>query len=316
MHQASAHWSFGLETTGWRRKHRGCTVKERNLGRGPPVTRRAILTALAAILLSSAGCSIPNFEGPQIQEPPRGFFLQPETVQQRRMFPEHEPTFHTTWVHTDVSGVSVIFVEGHAGVLDVNDVTVALEGAMAATTDADRSFSNIELLTIDGRRGWGWSERVESDRRGLEDVAYKAVIPYDTITYAIEFISGEPAWKMSAPDTLRAVISTFAVGRTTWNVPLLAIIFGGGLLGFGTLRSRSQKRTQQLRSINLVTIEKDEEKKEADGSSGPEAAPPAPAPTATAPAPTPPPRVAPPPPVSPTEMSSPPRPPKGGDDSA
>jgi len=272
------------------------------------VTRRALAAALVT-LLSSAGCTVPNFEGPQIQEPPIGFLLQAESVQQRRMFPELETTFHTTWVHTDISGVSVIYVDGHSGVLDVNDVTEALAGAMSAATDRDRLFSNIEVVTIDDRRGWGWSERVESVQRGLVDVAYKAVIPYDTITYAIEFVSGEPSWKGAAPDTLRAVISTFAVGRTTWNVPLLAIMLGGGLFGISALRSRSQKRAQQLRGINLVSIKKEEDEEAA--STDPPAAPPASAPPTSAPSS--PPASVPPPPVSPTEMSARSRP-QGGDE--
>jgi len=256
------------------------------------VTRRTLAVAFVT-LLSSAACTVPNFEGAQIQEPPVGFLLQPESVHPRPMFPDLEMASHTTWVHTDVSGTSIIYVDGHPGVLDVNDVTGALERAIASSTDRDRSFTNIELLTVDGRRGWAWSERVESDLRGLVDVSYKAVIPYDTITYAIEFASSEPSWKAAAPDTLRAVISTFAIGRTTWNVPLLAIVLGGGLLGISVLRSRSQKRDQQLRSINLVSIKKEED----------EEAPPTGAP-------------APPPPVSPTEMSSRPRPPTSDEGSA
>jgi hypothetical protein len=219
------------------------------------------------------------------------------------MFPDLEMTFHTTWVHTDVSGTSVIYVDGHPGVLDVNDVTGALERAIASATDRDRSFTNIEVLTIDGRRGWAWSERVESDLRGLVDVSYKAVIPYDTITFAIEFASSEPLWKASAPDTLRAVISTFAVGSTTWNVPLLAIVLGGTLFGISAMRSRSQKRDQQLRSINLVSIKREETEEEASTDT-----PATPTPEVTAPAP--------PPPVSPTEMSSRPRPPSNGEGSA
>lgn len=93
------------------------------------------------------------------------------------MFPDVELAFHTAWVHTDLSGVSLIYVNGHRGSFTRDDVMAALEEAVAAATDPDITFSPVERLTIDGRAAWGWSERVESTTRGLDAVAYRAVIP-------------------------------------------------------------------------------------------------------------------------------------------
>lgn len=225
---------------------------------------RRSYAALATLLIVSAGCEVPRFEGPQIQQPPPGFTLQPESYPQRRTFPDEEVTFHSAWVHTDVSGVSLIYVDEHPVVFDVDDVVAAQEGARAAEMDPDATFGDVEAIRVDGHDAFGWLERIESPRRGLVEVTYRAVVPYDSVSYAIEFTSGEPSLKLAAPDTLRAVISSFGIGRTTYNLPLIVIVFGALLLFVSILRSRSKERADRLRSINLVTIKKDEEK-EADG---------------------------------------------------
>lgn len=232
------------------------------------MTRRANRALAISLLAATASCQVPRFEGPQIQDPPDGFLIQDESFLVRRAFPDHELAFHTAWVHTDMSGVSVIYINGHPGQLTLEDVMDAQEGVQAAATDPDRRFGAIEPLTIDGREAWGWEERVASTRRGLVDVAYRAVIPYDTITFAIEFESGEPKWKAGSPDSLRAVVATFGIGRTTYNVPQIAMGVGAVLLLVSVLRARRKERDQRLRGINLVKIERPEEDAPDEGGSG------------------------------------------------
>ena len=218
--------------------------------------------ATVALLLPSlavGACDVPRFSGPQIQQPPADFSLQPASESSQPTFPDREVVFHTAWVHTGLGGVSVIFVDGHPGTVDMEDVMAAREDVMAAETDPDAVFDEIEALRIDGHDAWGWQERIESPRRGLVEVTYRAVVPYDSVTYAIEFMSGEPSIKRAAPDTLKAVISTFGIGRTTYNIPVIVIALGAVLFVFSVLRTRSRERSDRLRSINLVTIERDEE---------------------------------------------------------
>lgn len=222
-------------------------------------SRRLVITTA---LLVTTGCSVPRFEGPEVQSPPAGFFQQPGTSQAYRMFPDREVTFHTAWVHTDMSGVSTIFIDGYQGSSTQDDVLAAVEVIRARAGDPDTRFGGIEALTIDGREAWGWEERVESVERGLVDVAYRAVIPYDTMTYTVEFVSGEPSLKLAAPDTLRAIVGSFAVGRTTWNLPLIAVGIGLLLFAVNFTINRRKARLEQLRSINLVQVKKDEEQDE------------------------------------------------------
>ena len=215
--------------------------------------RRGVLRLLGIIVLSA--CTVPNLEGPQIQEPPQGFLLVPDSYQQRRLFPEHELVFHAAWVES-VDDFSTIYIDGHPGALGLDDAVAAREAARAAATDPDVTFGEVEPLRVDGREAWGWEERVETPTRGLVWVAYRAIVPYDTVTYAIEFYSGEPAIKRAAPDTLKAVISTFGIGETTYNLPLIAVLGGLALFVVSIVRSKAQARAARLRAIHLVKLPK------------------------------------------------------------
>lgn len=227
------------------------------------MTHRKTLTALCTAVLATSACEMPRFEGPQVQAPPAGFFIQDGTSASHSLLPHMRPSFHTAWVHTDLSGVSTIFIDGYSGKATIDDAMAAVEIMRAEARDPDTHFGGIEALTIDGRPAWGWSERVESVQRGLVEVSYRAMIPYDTITYTVEFTSGEPSIKLAAPDTLRATVASFAVGKTTWNFPMIAVALGVFLLLGNFWRGRGRARSAQLRTITLVQVPRpDEEEKE------------------------------------------------------
>ena len=206
-------------------------------------------------LIALCACNVPNFEGPQIQEPPQGFLLVPDSYQQRRIFPQHELVFHSAWVES-TDDFSTIYVDGYPGVLGLEDAMAARDSAWLYAIDPDVTFTEVEPLLVDGRAGWGWAERVETPTRGLVWVAYRAIVPYDTVTYAIEFYSGEPAIKRSAPDTLKAVIASFGIGRTTYNLPLIAVLAGLALFVVSFVRSKAKARSARLQAIHLVKIPK------------------------------------------------------------
>jgi hypothetical protein len=240
-------------------------------------------SALAAVTIAAAlvACDVPNFEGPQIQEPPQGFLLAPDSYQQRRLFPERDVVFHAAWVES-IDDFSTIYIDGHAGMLGFEDAVAAREGVRRSATDPDVRFGEVEPLQVDGRDAWGWSERVETPTRGLVWVAYRAIVPYDSVSYAIEFYSGEPAIKRAAPDTLKAVIASFGIGETTYDLPLIALLSGLALFVAGFARSQSKARAARLRAIHLVKVPK--KKPEAEqGSALPSAAAPLPGPPSAAP---------------------------------
>ena len=230
--------------------------------------RRMKIAPVCLALVAVSACQMPRFEGPQIQSPPQGFFIQDGTAAAHTLLPDHQATLHRGWVHTEVSGVSTIFVDGYRGRATVEDAMNAVDIMRTTAKDPDTRFGGIEVLTIDGREAWGWSESVESARRGLVEVSYRAIIPYDTITYTVEFTSGEPSFKIAAPDTLRATVASFAVGKTTWNFPLIAMGIGAILLLGSFWRARRRTRSTHLRTINLVQVKKPSEEDAAEATEG------------------------------------------------
>ena len=165
------------------------------------------------------------------------------------------PVFRAAWIESSVDASS-IFIDGYPAVLGYEDAVAARDSARRYAVDRDTRFGEVEPIAVDGRSGWGWHERVETPTRGLVWVAYRALLPYDSVTYAIEFASGNPTFKRTAPDTLKAVIATFGIGRTTYNVPLIAVVAGAALFALALWRSKAAARAKRLRSINLVKVPK------------------------------------------------------------
>jgi hypothetical protein len=202
-----------------------------------------------------AACDVPTFEGPQLQTPPQGFLMVEGSYPIRQLVSGYTPVFRAAWVESSVDASS-IFIDGYPQVLGYQDALAARDSSRLYALDPRTSFGEVEPIRVDGRDGWGWHERLEIPSRGLIWVAYRALVPYDSVTYAIEFSSGNPTFKRNAPDTLKAVIATFGIGRTTDNVPLIALIAGGMLFALALWRSKAQARAERLRSITLAKVPK------------------------------------------------------------
>jgi hypothetical protein len=198
---------------------------------------------------------MPTFEGPQLQSPPQGFLMVEGSHPIRQMVSGLTPVFRAAWIESSVDASS-IFIDGYPAVLGYEDAVAARDSARRYVIDRDTSFGEVEPISVDGRSGWGWHERVETPARGLVWVAYRALVPYDSVTYAIEFASGNPTFKRGAPDTLKAVIATFGIGRTTYDVPLIALIAGLTLFALALWRSKAEARAKRLRSIPLAKVPK------------------------------------------------------------
>lgn len=217
-------------------------------------------TALAAVPAFN-GCSVPNFQGPEVQNPPPAFTMNDEARQDRRMFPDLQVVHHGAWVEASWGNFSGIYVNGHPGVLTSQDVEAAQHAAMEAALGQRVEFGPVESLQVDGRTAWGWGETWRLANGGLQYVVFRAAIPYDTVTYAVDFITGDPGLKIR-PDSLRTVVASFAVGKVTWNLPLILVSAGVLLLLVNTARSRAKAREQRHRQIQLVTLPKKKDEDE------------------------------------------------------
>ena len=235
----------------------------------PILPNRAVLGAL---LLGLAACDVPNFQGPQLQEPPKGFLLQPDSRAARSMFQHLPEVYHDAWVQSQPP-YSTIRINGYSGVLGLQDVMAAQDSSRAHKRDADITFGPIEPVTIDGREAWAWEERIETQRRGVPWVAYRAMVPYDTISYSVEIDTEDPLLKVGAPESLRAIVQTFGVGETVYNWPLIALGMGLLLFLIHVMRQRSQAKAAQLRSINLVKVERKPKQSESESEGAGEPAP-------------------------------------------
>lgn len=219
----------------------------------PPASRSFLASASVTLIPLVTACSVPEFQGPQIQEPPPAFTMNASTHQERRMFPDRDVVHHDAWVEASWGNFSGIYINGHPGVIARSDVVEAREEAIQAATGRRAEFGEIEEILLDGRTAWGWGENWREDNGGLEFVVFRAAVPYDTISYAIDFLTGDPGLK-SRPDSLRTVVASFAIGRTTFNVPLLAIGAGATLLLVSMQRKRARARAEATRRMTLIKM--------------------------------------------------------------
>ncbi len=217
----------------------------------------APLAAALAVAALTTGCRVPNFQGPQIQNPPPAFTMNREATEERPMFPDRAVIYHDAWVEASWGNFSGIYINGHVGTLGSDEVQAARRGAMAAAEGKRVQFGEVESLQVDGRTAWGWGEEWRQDNGGLQYVVFRVAIPYDTITYAVDFITGEPGLK-ARPDSLRAIVASFAVGKTTLNWPVILIVSGVVLFLGNLMHRRGRERAARHRSIPLASIPKKE----------------------------------------------------------
>ena len=213
---------------------------------------------LLLMLCGLAACEAPAFEGPQLQIPPEGFLLKPETRAQRTMFAQRSEVHHDAWIQA-LPPYSTIDINGYPGTLTIDDVIDAQEYARAHAEHPQMVFGGIEPLTIDGRPALAWEERLGSSVRGVPWVAYRIMIPYDTISYTIDLATEDPVLVAGAPGTLREIASTFAVGETVYNWPLITVGAILLLLAANLLHRKSRAKAERMQSLNLVQIAHDEE---------------------------------------------------------
>jgi hypothetical protein len=171
------------------------------------------------------------------------------------MFPAREPVHHDAWVEASYGNFSGIYITGYAGSLGRADVEVARDAAVLDGRGRRGDIGPMEILTIDGRTAWGWGEEWRLQNGGLQYVVFRAAIPYDTITYVVDFLTGDPSLK-SRPDSLRTVVASFAVGRTRPNVPLLLISCGLFLFLLNAFVSKRRSAAARARHIPLARIPK------------------------------------------------------------
>ena len=221
------------------------------------------VASVLALLTVMAACDTPRFQGPQIQGITPGFLRNPEVTRDKIMFPDREKVHFDAWVKTNVGDFSGIYITGHPGVTSQAEVEEARERSMAVPTPRKMRYGEIEVGEIDGRTALAWMEVWEDN--GLREVTFRSVIPYDSITYVVEFLTGDPIFK-SRPDSMRAIVATFAIGETEWNMLLIALAVALSLLVFKGVGSRlTSSPYSSSENYSLPTFSVEEEERDSGG---------------------------------------------------
>lgn len=233
----------------------------RPIGRATTLPKSVAIALLAALSTLTA-CDTPAFRGPQLQAPPDGFILRPTARAERSMFAHLPELHHDAWVQPQPP-YSAIYINGYAGTLTLDDVLAAQDSARTHATNAQIQFGAVEPLRIDDREAWAWEERGPGSA-GSRLLAYRVMVPYDTISYAVEVSTEDPALTAGAPESLRTVVSTFAVGEVVYDWPLIAV--GAGLLALllYVLWQRSRADAERLQSMRLVQVRHGDEEEGAE----------------------------------------------------
>ena len=213
-----------------------------------PTRAAFFLTLLATVV----GCDAPRYLGPQIQGDVPGFLNSGNVSHGRVMFPDRPVVHFDAWVRTDVGSFDGIYITGHAGTTSQAEIEEARERAMALPTDRKLRYGELEVGEIDERTAMAWMEVWEDN--GLHEVTFRTVIPYDTITYVVEFLAGNPIFK-SNPEDMREIVATFAIGETEWNMPIIALVIAFSLLVLTKVGSRVMSAPySSAQNYNLPTF--------------------------------------------------------------
>ena len=211
------------------------------------------ISLLLAALIGTVGCEVPQFLGPQIQSPPDRFINKSDVAQLGpRTFPERPTVHFDAWIQTNFGEFTGIYINGHEGPMTLEEVIAARTWSMENPPDHPMNYGEIETLTIDGQTAWAWMEMWREG--GLHEVRYHATVPYDTVTYTVDFTTGDPRYK-ARPDSIRAIVASFAVGRIKWNWTLLTISTLLTALLLKSIWSKLQGRPyDNMRHMKLVQL--------------------------------------------------------------
>jgi len=198
-----------------------------------PNSRRRTIAglALALLLLGSLGASKPPYGMGYIPKRPAGFVFDANAKQARNVYPDREELDQYAYGTISMSDEKYcsIFITQYAGGSTREDVQKARD-LQEKLYGNSMDYGPLEQLTIDEHPAWGWLETqyYEGEVTSLE---YKAVVSYDTVSYAVEFFAHDPQYLEAG--FLRDLVTTFELSRPSPNhtVPItIGVLLVAGFL--------------------------------------------------------------------------------------
>lgn len=189
------------------------------------------LVPILALMTASglSACAKPQMEDLHIPGGLTGFLFDANATKARNVFPEREQLRQYGWM-TFGEDVNSLMVTKYAGAATAEEIEAARDAQAARYGRDTMRYGDVEAITVDGRLGWGWLE-TQIYKGELASLEYKAVIPFDDVTYAVEFHAGKPDYQDEAK--LKAVIRQFQLGRTEF--PAAQVAASGLILVFGAI---------------------------------------------------------------------------------
>jgi hypothetical protein len=170
--------------------------------------RLALAFLLAVMVTCVPACSRPMREGPNLAGVPAGFHYDENMSSGRPVLPKRVQVGQSGWMSLDEPSCSITFTE-YSGTTTDAELRAAV--AEAAQRYRSEDFTPVEPIRIDGREAWGW---IETQTYGgqLASVEYTAVIPYDNVTWAVEYYASNP--KLRDPRLQKDLVSSFHYQRS------------------------------------------------------------------------------------------------------
>jgi len=204
---------------------------------------RQVAALLSLTMVGAAACVAPSVPGYQLQDVPEGFLFTANANTGVTVFPARDFLSRGVWLG-DIETFepqSEIYVTRYAGTVTIEEAEAARDlQASRYGTPSSIDYGQVATVTIDGRPALAWMETRYDEHDAVRSLVYKAVIPYDTVSYAVEF-NTSAALRLH-PDSLIRVVHSWGRGETKvlWGAILkaAAILAGLGVLFlFWTRRS-------------------------------------------------------------------------------
>jgi len=186
-------------------------------------------------MVATAACLKPSVPGYQVHDVPEGFLFTANANTGVSAFPDRDILSRGVWMG-DIETFepqSEIYVTRYSGNITIEEAEVARDAqASRYGNPSSIDYARVATVTIDGRSAFAWMETRYDENSAVRSLEYKAVIPYDTVTYSVEF-NTSVAHRLH-PDSLTRVVHSWGPGETEvlWGAIL---IVGGVLAGLAAL---------------------------------------------------------------------------------
>jgi len=198
-----------------------------NVERGFRNRLRQVALTMALTVVGAAACLAPTVPGYQVLGVPDGFLFTANANTGVNLFPDRDILSRGVWLG-DIETFepqSEIYVTRYSGRVTIEEAEAARNlQASRYGNPSSIDYGRVATVTIDGRSAFTWLETRYDENNSVRSLDYTAVIPYDTVSYSVEFSTS--ATHRLYPDSLTRVVHSWGRGKTEvlWGAILAAAV--------------------------------------------------------------------------------------------